>query len=91
VYQCCCFSAGEAELLICRPGLREREEVTAGREKGGKRLCERERGREREMHLLTSCQMYDHIRDTNVPQFRQSRKDLENKPDFDQLPYLWVK
>ena len=43
---------------------------------------------ETELHFLTSCPMYDHIRDTYFPQITQIHKEFENKPDFDQLPYL---
>ena len=43
---------------------------------------------ETELHFLTSCQMYDHIRDTYLPQITQIHKEFENKPDFDKLPYL---
>ena len=43
---------------------------------------------ETELHFLTSCQMYDHIRDTYFPQITQIHKEFENKPDFDKLPYL---
>ena len=43
---------------------------------------------ETELHFLTSCQMYDHIRDTYFPQNTQIYKEFENKPNFDKLPYL---
>ena len=43
---------------------------------------------ETELHFLTSCRMYDNIRDTYFPQITQSHKELENKPNFDKLPYL---
>ena len=43
---------------------------------------------ETELHFLTSCQMYDHIRDTYFPQITPIHKEFENKPDFDKLPYL---
>ena len=41
-----------------------------------------------ELHSLTSCQMYDHIRDTYFPQITQIHKELENKSNVDKLPYL---
>ena len=41
-----------------------------------------------ELHFLTSCPMYDHIRDTYFPQITQIHKEFENKPNFDKLPYL---
>ena len=43
---------------------------------------------ETELHFLTSCQMYDHIRDTYFPQITQIHKEFENKPNFEKLPYL---
>jgi hypothetical protein len=43
---------------------------------------------ETELHFLTFCQMYDHIRDTYFPQITQIHKDFENKPDLDKFPYL---
>uniref|UniRef100_A0A674BFJ3 Uncharacterized protein n=1 Tax=Salmo trutta TaxID=8032 RepID=A0A674BFJ3_SALTR len=43
---------------------------------------------ETELHFLTSCQMYDHIRDTYFPQITQILKEFENKPNFNELPYL---
>ena len=43
---------------------------------------------ETEIHLLTSCQMYDHIRDTYLPQIKQIHKEFENKSNFEKLPYL---
>ena len=43
---------------------------------------------EAEWHFLTSCQMYDHIRDTYFPQITQIHKELVNKPYFEKLPYL---
>ena len=43
---------------------------------------------ETELHFLTSCPMYDHIRDTYFPQITQINKEFENKPNFDKLPYL---
>ena len=42
---------------------------------------------ETELHLLTSCPMYDHIRDTYFPQITQTQKEFENKSNFDKLPY----
>ena len=33
---------------------------------------------ETELHFLTSSQMYDHIRDTYVPQITQTHKEFEN-------------
>ena len=32
--------------------------------------------------------MYDHIRDTYFTQITQTHKELENKSNFDKLPYL---
>jgi hypothetical protein len=32
--------------------------------------------------------MYEHIRDTYFPQIAQTHKELENKSNFDELPYL---
>jgi hypothetical protein len=43
---------------------------------------------ETELHFLSSCQMYDHIRDTYFPQITQIHKEFENKSIFDKLPYL---
>jgi hypothetical protein len=43
---------------------------------------------ETELHLLTSCQIYDHISDTYFLQITQTHKEFENKPTFYQLPYL---
>ena len=54
------------------------------------RLCARSPQNEVETKLpfLTSCQMYDHIRDRYFPQITQTHKDLENNPNFDKPPYL---
>ena len=41
-----------------------------------------------ELHFLTSCPIYNHIRDTYFPKFTEIHKEFENKPDFDKLPYL---
>jgi hypothetical protein len=41
---------------------------------------------ETELHFLTSCQIYDHIRETYSPQLTQIHKKFENKPNFDKLP-----
>ena len=48
---------------------------------------------ETELHFLTSCQMYDHIRDTYFPQITQTHQEFENKSNFDKLPWTlyWVK
>ena len=43
---------------------------------------------ETELHFLTSCQMYDHIRDTYFPQITQTHKEFENKSNFGELPYI---
>ena len=43
---------------------------------------------ETELHFLTSCQMYDHIRETYFPQITQTHKEFENKSNFDKLAYL---
>ena len=43
---------------------------------------------ETELHFLTFCQMYDHIRDTYFPQVTQIHIEFENKSNFDKLPYL---
>ena len=43
---------------------------------------------ETDLHFPTSCQMYDHIRDTHFPQITQIHKDFGNKSNFDKLPYL---
>ena len=40
---------------------------------------------ETELHFLTSCPMYDHIRDTYFPQITQTHKEFENKSNFDEL------
>jgi hypothetical protein len=40
---------------------------------------------ETELHFLTYCQKYDHIRDTYFPQIH---KEFENKSNIDKLPYL---
>ena len=42
---------------------------------------------ETELHFLTSCQMYDHIREAYFPQSTQTHK-FQNKSNFDKLPYL---
>ena len=52
------------------------------------RLCAHFPQNEVKMHFLTSCQMYDHIRDTYFHQITQINKEFENKPKFDKLPYL---
>ena len=39
-------------------------------------------------YFLTSCQMYDHIRDTYFPPITQTHKEFENISNFDQLSYL---
>ena len=39
-----------------------------------------------ELHFLTSCQMYDHIRDTYFPQTTQTHKEFENKINFWSTP-----
>ena len=41
-----------------------------------------------ELHFLTSCPMYDHIREIHFPQITQIHKEFENKSNFDKLPYL---
>ena len=43
---------------------------------------------ETELHFLTSCPMYDHIRETYFPQITQIHKEFENKSTFEKLPYL---
>jgi hypothetical protein len=43
---------------------------------------------ETELRFLTSCQMYDHFRDTYFPQITQIHKEFKNKPNFDKLPFL---
>ena len=43
---------------------------------------------ETELHFLTSCQVYDRIRDTYFPQIRQPHNEFKNKSNFDKLPYL---
>jgi hypothetical protein len=43
---------------------------------------------ETELHFLTSCQIYDHIRDTHIHQITQIHKEFEKKSNFDKLPYL---
>ena len=46
---------------------------------------------ETEMHFLTSCQMYDHIRDTHFLQITQTHKEFENKANVDKLPMsVWL-
>ena len=45
---------------------------------------------ETELHFLTSCQMYDNIRDTYLPQITLIHKEFEIKSNFDKLPYLLV-
>ena len=37
--------------------------------------------------ILTSCQMYDHIRETHFPQITQTHKDLKNKSNFNKLSF----
>ena len=44
---------------------------------------------ETELHFLTSCQIYDHIRDTYFPQITQTHKEFEKKSNFDKLSYLF--
>jgi hypothetical protein len=41
-----------------------------------------------ELHFLTSCQMYNNIRETYFLQITQSHKEFENKPNFDKLTHL---
>ena len=41
-----------------------------------------------ELHFLTFCQMYDHIRDTDFPQITQIHTEFENKSNFDKLSYV---
>ena len=43
---------------------------------------------ETELHFLTSCQMYDQIRDTYFTQITQTHKELDTKSNFDNVPYL---
>ena len=43
---------------------------------------------ETELLFLTSCPMYDHIRETYFPQIPQIHKEFEIKPDFVKPPYL---
>ena len=43
---------------------------------------------ETELLFLTSCQMYDHIRDTYFPQITQIHKEFKNKSNFDKFTYL---
>ena len=54
------------------------------------RLCEHcpQNEVETELHFLTSCPLYDHIRETNFPQISQIYKEFKNKSNFDKLPYL---
>ena len=37
---------------------------------------------ETELHFLTFCQMYDHIRDTYFPQITQIHKEFEKRIQF---------
>jgi hypothetical protein len=43
---------------------------------------------ETELHFLTSCPIYDHIRDTYFPAITQTHKELQNISNFDKHPYL---
>ena len=43
---------------------------------------------ETELHFLTYCPMYDHIRETYFPQITQIHKEFKNKSNVDKLPYL---
>ena len=43
---------------------------------------------ETELHFLSTCQMYDNIRDPYFPQITQIHTEFENKPNIDELPYL---
>ena len=43
---------------------------------------------ETELYFLTSCPMYDHIRDKYFPPITQIHKEFEIKPDIDKLQYL---
>ena len=57
------------------------------------RLCPKNEV-ETELHFLTSCPMYDHIRDTYFPQITQNHKEFENKSNFDKKKpshIYWVK
>ena len=40
-----------------------------------------------ERYFLTSCPMYEHIRDTYFPQITQTNKEFENKSNIDKLTY----
>ena len=46
---------------------------------------------ETELHLLTSWQVYDHIRDTYFPQIAQTHKDLKTNPILINSHIFWVK
>ena len=40
---------------------------------------------ETDLHFLTSCQMYDHVRNNYFPLITQTHKEFENISNFDQL------
>ena len=46
---------------------------------------------ETELHFLTSCQMYDHIRDIYFPQTTQTYKEFENKSILIKSHIYWVR
>ena len=44
---------------------------------------------ETELHFLTSCQMYEHIRDTYFTQITQTHKEFENISNLNKLAYIF--
>ena len=43
---------------------------------------------ETELHFLTSCQMYDHIKAPYFPQITQIPEEFKNLSNLDKLPYI---
>ena len=43
---------------------------------------------ETELHFLTTCPLYQDIRDIYFPQFANTQSDFENKTNIEKLPYL---
>jgi hypothetical protein len=43
---------------------------------------------ETDLPFLTSCQMYDHVRNNYFPLITQTHKEFENKSNFNKLPSI---
>jgi len=46
---------------------------------------------ETELHFLTTCHLYQDIRDTYFPQISNTQKNFENLTNNPKLPYLPIK